>query len=47
MPKKQRSVLYAEILLVFVLLAAVLLTQLVGTVDVAQSRGEWRTPDPG
>ncbi len=43
MPGKR--VLYAEILIVFVLLAAVLLTQLVGTVDVAQSRGEWRTPD--
>ena len=43
MSKKERKVFIAEAVIVFVLLAAILLTQLIGTVDVAQSLGGLRT----
>lgn len=43
MSKKERKVFIAEAVIVIVLLAAILLPQMIGTVDVAQSLGEWRT----
>ena len=43
MSKKERKVFIAEAVIAIVLLAAILLPQIIGTVDVAQSRGEWRT----
>ena len=43
MTGKEKKIFIAEAVIVFVLLAAVLLTQLIGTVEIAQRRGEWRT----
>lgn len=45
MSNKQRKVFIAEAVIVFVILAAILLSQLIGTVDVAQDLGELRTVD--
>ncbi len=43
MTGKEKKIFIAEAVIVFVILAAILLTQLIGTVEVAQRRGEWRT----
>jgi len=42
---KERNILIAEIIIVILIILAILLPQLIGTVSVAQSGGEWKTYD--
>ena len=45
MKRKERKILTAELLIVAAVVLAVLLTQLIGTISVAQEKGSWRSPE--
>ncbi len=41
--KKERRIIIAELVILFAVILAFLLPQLIGTVDIAQKRGEWKS----